>query len=82
MEQKTLMAAEVNNQISDLYKGYINCIDLCNHLKNNLIDTGVRTKFSHTGFDYEDSIALFYYSDSSVLAITSSVIRVYKEVKK
>jgi hypothetical protein len=72
-------ADNVKNQIKDLYKGFINQCDLCNHLKNNMVDVNVRAVESHSGFDNEDNISLFYYSDGSMLTVAGSVIRAYIE---
>lgn len=75
-------AQEVKNHIEMYYKsGYINYMDLIAHLRDNKIDSFERTINIHSGCDvaYDDSMAVFYYNDGSMMVVCTSGITVSRK---
>lgn len=68
-------AQEVLKQINEHYQGRIpNKCDLCNHLRDNKIDRGVKMVHKHDGFNspmtYDDGFPLvMYFDDDSLLIV-------------
>jgi len=54
-----------------------NRMDLIEHLKGNMVDSGVRALHDHSGYDepYEErTLAILFYNDNSRLMITPYMI--------
>ena len=78
-----LNAQEVIEQIKTHYskEHSFNYPDMISHLKSDMIDAGEKSVLSHSGFDADESMAVFYYSDGSGL-IVSYGFTAFKELKE
>ncbi|MCK9279168.1 MAG: hypothetical protein M0P71_00875 [Melioribacteraceae bacterium] len=65
-------ATEVKKQILKYYKYGFKFGDLSKYMKNNEIDHNIKSLHKHSGFDSpnQSDLAVFYYSDGSMLVIS------------